>query len=90
MFDNLRDLSDSSFYEEEKNDLYKEPAAAPEAAPAARSKPSAAPKRRSRSSSSNFLGMSAQQRFILSLMLMFTVLIMGTLAMFVLGRMSIF
>lgn len=89
MFDNLRDLSDSSFYEEEQNDLYKEPAA-PEAAPAARSKPAAAPKKRSRSKSSNFLGLTAQQRFILSLMLMFTVLIMGTLAMFVLGRMSIF
>ena len=90
MFDNLRDLSDSSLYEEEQNDLYKQPAAAPEAAPVARSKSSAAPKRRSRSRNSNFLGMTPTQRFILSLMLMFTVLIMGTLAMFVLGRMSIF
>jgi hypothetical protein len=89
MFDNLRDLSDSSFYEEEQNDLYKEPAA-PEAAPVARNKSSAAPKKRSRSRSSNFLGMTPMQRFILSLMLMFTVLIMGTLAMFVLGRMSLF
>ena len=26
MFDNLRDSADSSFYEEEPNDLYKEPA----------------------------------------------------------------
>ncbi len=91
MFDNLRDLSDSSFYEEEQNDLYKEPA--PVEAPAAKgtsAAASAAPRKRSRSRSSNFLGMTAQQRFILSVMLMFTVLIMGTLAMFVLGKMSIF
>ncbi len=90
MFDNLRDLSDSSFYEEEQNDPYQESVAAPAAAPVARSKSAAAPKRKSRGKSSNFLGMTAQQRFILSLMLMFTVLIMGTLAMFVLGKMSIF
>ena len=28
MFDNLRDSAESSFYEEEPNDLYKEPVAA--------------------------------------------------------------
>lgn len=77
MFDNLRD-SASNFYEEEQNDLYKEPDA----------KPAARPKRRR--SNGKFLGMTAQQRFILSLMLMFTVCIMGTLAMFVLGKMSLF
>jgi hypothetical protein len=86
MFDNLRDLSDSSFYEEEKNDQYKEPAAAPAASSTSSFSTTAAPRRRN----SRFLGMTAQQRFILSLMLMFTVCIMGTLAMFVLGRMSIF
>jgi len=79
MFDNLRDSAESSFYEEEPNDLYKEP----EAKPAS----SRAPKRRR--SGSRFLGMNAQQRFILSLMLMFTVCIMGTLAMFILGKMSL-
>ena len=78
MFDNLRD-SASSFYEEEPNDLYKEP----EAKPAAKSK-------RRTSSNGRILGMNAQQRFILSLMLMLTVCIMGTLAMFVLGKMSLF
>ena len=73
MFDNLRE---SSFYEEEQNELYKEPAAK-----------SAAPRRRS---NARFLGMSAQQRFFVSLMLLFTVCLIGMLAMFVLGRMSLF
>ncbi len=78
MFDNLRDSAESSsFYEEEQNDLYKEPAAAAKAAP----------KRRS---NARFLGMTAQQRFFVSLMLFFTVCIIGTLAMFVMGRMSLF
>lgn len=77
MFDNLRDSAESSFYEEEPNDLYKEPVAEP------------APRRR-RTRSGRFLGMTAQQRFILSLMLFFTVCIMGTLAMFVLEKMSLF
>jgi hypothetical protein len=83
MFDNLRDSADSSFYEEEPNDLYKEPI------PAASGKPKAAQKRRS-SNNARFLGMTAQQRFIVSLMLMFTVCIMGTLALFVLGKISLF
>jgi len=80
MFDNLRDSADSSFYEEEPNDLYKEPAPGS-------GKPKAAPKKR-KSNNARFLGMTAQQRFIVSLMLMFTVCIMGTLALFLLGRMS--
>ena len=77
MFDNLRDSADSSFYEEEQNDLYKEPVA------------KSTPKRRAKSSA-RFLGMTAQQRFLISMMLMFTVCIIGTLAMFVLGKMSLF
>ena len=75
MFDNLRDSAES-FYEEEKNDLYKEPVAK-----------AAVSRRRN---NGRFLGMTAQQRFLLSMMLMFTVCIIGTLAMFVLGRMSLF
>jgi hypothetical protein len=78
MFDNLRDSAESSFYEEEPNDLYKEPIAQP-----------VAPKRR-RTNNGRFLGMTAQQRFLISVMLMFTVCIVGTLAMFVLGKMSLF
>lgn len=83
MFDNLRDLSDSEspFYEEEQNELYKEP----EESVASGS--SATPARRR---SKRLLSMNAQQRFILSLMLFFTVCLIGTLAMFVLGRMSLF
>ena len=85
MFDNLRDFSDEPLYEDETNDLYKEPKgldapANAEPAPARKKK-----KRRSK----NFLGMTAQQRFILSVMVMLTVCMVGTLAMFVLGKMSI-
>jgi hypothetical protein len=76
MFDNLRDSAESSFYEEEPNDSYNEP-----------KKKAAAPRRRR---SGQFLGLSAQQRFMISLMLMFTVCLVGTLAMFVLGKMSLF
>ena len=74
MFDNLRE---SAFYEEEPEDQYKEPAV----------KPITAPRRRN---NGRFLGMSAQQRFIISLMLFFTVCLLGTLAMLVLGRMALF
>ena len=83
MFDNLRDSADSSFYEEEPNDLYKEPAPQP-----GKKKVSAAPKKR-RNNNARFLGMTAQQRFIVALMLMFTVCMMGTVAMLVLGKMSL-
>ena len=83
MFDNLRDSADSSFYEEEPNDLYKEPASQP----SKKAAPTASKKRRS--NNARFLGMTAQQRFLVALMLMFTVCIMGTLAMLILGKMSL-
>lgn len=82
MFDNLRDLSDTPVDDgqNQDDDLFKdmeeaEPAAAPER-----------PRRRNK----NFLGMTPQQRFLISVMLMFTVLLLGMFAMLVLGRMSIF
>ena len=76
MFDNLRDSAEtSSFYEEEQNDLYKEPVAK-----------TAAKRRKNK----RFLGMTPQQRFFVALMLMFTVCILGALAMFVSGSMSFF
>jgi hypothetical protein len=78
MFDNLRDSAESSFYEEEPNDLYREPVAQP------------APRRRAVTRNGRFLGMTAQQRFLISVMLLFTVCIIGTLAMFVLEKMSLF
>lgn len=77
MFDNLRD-SASNFYEEEPNELYKEP----EAKPVVRAK--------RRKSNGQFLGMTAQQRFILSLMFFLMVCVGGTLLMFVMGRMTLF
>jgi len=83
MFDNLRDFSDDPLYEDEQNDLYKEPEdISVESSPATPV--------RSRKQSGNFLGMTAQQRFIIALMLMFTVCLLGTLAMFVMGKMSLF
>jgi hypothetical protein len=78
MFDNLRDSAESSFYEEEPNDLYKEPVAQP-----------ASPKRR-RITNGRLLGMTAQQRFLISVMLFFTVCVVGALAMFVFEKMSLF
>lgn len=81
MFDNLREsASSSSFYEEEANELYREP----------ESRPLAAPAKRRGGGGPRFLGMTAQQRFLLSLMLLFTVCALGTLAMFLLGKMSLF
>lgn len=78
MFDNLREsASDSSFYEEESNELYREPS----------SKPAAA---RVKRRETRFLGLTGQQRFLLSVMLFLTVCAFGTLAMFVLGKMSLF
>jgi hypothetical protein len=74
MFDNLRDSAESSFYEEQ-NDLDKEAVAT-----------TAARRRRN----VRFLGMTSQQRFLISIMLLFAVCIVGTLAMFVLGKMSLF
>ena len=79
MFDNLRDSAESSFYEEEPNDLYREAVTPP------------APRRRAATmTNGRFLGMTAQQRFLISVMLMFTVCIIGTLAMFVFEKMSLF
>lgn len=75
MFDNLRDSAESSYFEEDQNELSKEPAA------------KVAARRRN---NTRFLGMTAQQRFLISVMLLFTVCIIGTLAMFVMGKMSFF
>ncbi len=84
MFDNLRNLADDAFFEEEqKSDTLFGDSDAAEAEPS-NSRP-AAPKRKS----SRFLGMTAPQRFVLSLMLMFTVLLLGMLAMFVFGKMAV-
>ena len=85
MFDNLRDFSDEPLYEDETNDLYKEP----EGLEAPSDDAPAPARKKKKRKSKNFLGMTAQQRFILSVMVMLTVCMVGTLAMFVLGKMSI-
>lgn len=83
MFDNLRDFSDEPLYEDETNDLYKEPES--QEAPA-----TAVPAHKSKKKKSKkFLGMTAQQRFILSVLLMLSVCMAATLIMFVFEKMSI-
>ena len=79
MFDNLRD--DSSFYEDEQNDLYQEPEAKAQPVPA---KKSTSRRRRK----ARFMGMTAQQRFLLSVMLLITVCVMGVVAMVLTGNMG--
>jgi hypothetical protein len=69
-------LRDSSFYEEEQTEIEQ-----PQQAK------SVAPRRRRKTRS---LGLTGQQRFFLSVMFMFTVVVMGLLAMFVLGKMALF
>ena len=69
-------LRENSFYEDELNTPAREET--PKAA--------ASVKRSNR----RLLGMNAMQRLIISLMLFFTVCVIGTLAMFILGRMSVF
>jgi len=89
MFDNLRDFSDEPLYEDESNDLYREPESVDDTSSSTDTPAARKPKSKKRKSK-NFLGMTAQQRFILSVMLMMTVCMVGTLAMLVLGKMSIF
>jgi len=78
MFDNLRD--DSSFYEDEQNDTFQEPEA--------QAQPVVAAPRSRRKRKARFMGTTAQQRFLLSVMLLITVCVMGVLAMVVTGRMG--
>jgi hypothetical protein len=86
MFDNLRDLSEDPLYEDEQNDLTKDPESDAKSSVAALAP---APKKR-RKKNRKFLGMTAQQRFLVAVMFMFATCLIGTLAMFVTGKMSIF
>jgi len=85
MFDNLRDISEDPLYEDEQDDLYKESelAAEPVVSGPVRNK-------RRRKKNRNFLGMTAQQRFLVAVMFMFATCLIGILAMFVTGTISIF
>ncbi len=74
MFDNLReDAASNSFYEEEAKF---EPTAgqSPDDEPAIPSR---------------FLGMTSAQRFVISVMLMFTVCIIGAMLLLVMGKIGI-
>ena len=75
MFDNLRESANSSSYDEENSN---------KRAKGRASKSMAA----SRRAGLRFLGMTAPQRFVVSAMLAFTVCLLGTLAMLILGKMG--
>ncbi|HJS19557.1 MAG TPA: hypothetical protein VJ785_12480 [Anaerolineales bacterium] len=75
MFENLRD---SSYYDDEQNDLTPEPQV----------KPASAPKQKRKKSRS--AGMSGLQRFLLAFMFMIMVCVLGLLMMFISGSMSLF
>lgn len=81
MFDNLRD---SSYYDDEQSDQYTEPDVP------SQPQPTPAVKQRRRRRSARFMGMTAQQRFMLAFMFFIAVCVMGLLAMFVTGRMGLF
>lgn len=81
MFDNLRD---SSYYDDEQSDQYTEPDVQ------SQPQPTPAVKQRRRRRSARFMGMTAQQRFMLAFMFFIAVCVMGLLAMFVTGRMGLF
>ena len=85
MFDNLRDISEDPLYEDEQNDLYTDTELAAEPAV---SRP--AKNKRRRKKNRNLMGMTAQQRFLVAVMFMFATCLIGILAMFVTGKMSIF
>lgn len=85
MFDNLRDISEDPLYEDEQNELYTDTELADEPAV---SRP--AKNKRRRKKNRNLLGMTAQQRFLVAVMFMFATCLIGILAMFVTGKMSIF
>lgn len=70
MFDNLRDDSSDTFYEETE----------------AKYQPAIGS---TRSSSKRFLGMTSQQRFVISIMLMLTVCILGTMVLLVFGKIGL-
>ncbi len=75
MFDNLREQANSSpFYEEEAQ--FQEAAGTTTAAPQHRS-------------SGRILGMTPAQRFVIAMMFMFTVCILGALALFVTGKFGV-
>jgi hypothetical protein len=74
MFDNLRDDANSSPFYEDD----KAKSAAGTIAPTARQK------------STKFLGMTAQQRFIIAFMMMIAVCVLGVMLLLITGRFGLF
>jgi hypothetical protein len=73
MFDGLRkDASDTTGFDEEQTEFFPE------------DKPSAAPARRRKSG--QFLGMTAQQRFLIAVMLMIAICTLGAMCMLITGK----
>ena len=76
MFDNLRDDANSGpLYEDDKAQVK---SAAGTVAPNARSKPT------------KFLGMTAQQRFIIAFMMMIAVCVLGVMLLLITGRFGLY
>ena len=78
MFDNLRDDNDPAFYEEDDTIFPEENA---------KMSVAVVPKRKS---SGKLLGMTPIQRFIIAVMLLLVVCMLGTMCLFLTGRIGLF
>ena len=86
MFDNLRDETAGSFYEEDDSNLLFPEDDVPET-PKKGKTPQFKP---SRSSAKKILGMTAQQRFIIAIMLMFAVCSLGAMCLLITGKFAFY
>ncbi len=77
MFDNLRNESENSFYEEPKSAQFQ---------PASNAPASSSPARKN---NPKFLGMTAVQRFVIAFMVMAAVIILGFMCLLITGKMLI-
>lgn len=83
MFDNLRDDSTGSFYEDDDSDLlFPEEAVTP--------KESSSRYTKARKSSKKILGMTAPQRFIIAVMLLIATCTLGTMCLLLTQRIALF
>ena len=80
MFDNLRDDSSASFYEEDDADFFPEEPVEPE-------KPVKAKPRTN--TGSKFLGMTPVQRFVIAFMLMIAACTLGTMCLLLTGKIGL-
>ena len=86
MLDNLRDDSADSFYEEEDADfLFPE-----ENTPESPKKADPSSFKPSKNQGRKLLGMTAQQRFIIAIMLMFAVCSLGAMCLLITGKFALY